>query len=81
MYTMTYFNATKNSHQPFQTRRTALQTLLLPSQDTHYLVAVSRHLLETLFKSGYAQQKVGVQLDDFHSIQTARQQDFFVETG
>ena len=55
--------------------RVARQQLLIPSQDTRYLVAVSRQLLEAIFKSGYAYQKAGMQLDDFQSVQATRQLD------
>ena len=57
--------------------RTASRQLLVSSQDTRYLVAVSRQLLEAIFKPGYAYQKAGVQLDDFQSMQETRQQDMF----
>jgi DNA polymerase V len=49
----------------------------MPCQDTRYLVAVSRQLLKEIFKSGYAYQKAGVQLDGFQSMQAIRQQDLF----
>jgi len=57
--------------------RTASQQLLVPSQDTRYLVTVSRQLLKAIFKPGYAYQKAGVQLDNFQSLQETRQQDLF----
>jgi DNA polymerase V len=57
--------------------RAASRQLLVPSQDTRYLVAVSRQLLEAIFKPGYAYQKAGVQLNDFQSMQASRQQDLF----
>jgi DNA polymerase V len=66
------------SHEPYY-ERTVSRQLLIPSQDTtRYLVAVSRQLMEVIFKPGYAYQKAGVQLDDFQSMQQAtRQQDLF----
>jgi DNA polymerase V len=58
--------------------RIASRQLLIPSQDTRYLVAVSRQLMEVIFKPGYAYQKACVQLEDFQSMQQAtRQQDLF----
>ena len=57
--------------------RAASRQLLVPSQDTRYLAAVSRQLLQAIFKPGYAYQKAGVQLDDFQSMQATRQQDLF----
>jgi DNA polymerase V len=57
--------------------RSASRKLLVSSQDTRYLAAVSRQLLEAIFKPGYAYQKAGVQLDDFQSMQATRQQDLF----
>ncbi len=62
--------------QPYY-ERSASRQLLIASQDTRYLVNVSRELLETIFKPGYAYQKAGVQLDDFQSMQETRQQDLF----
>jgi DNA polymerase V len=65
------------SDEPYY-ERIASRQLLIPSQDTRYLVAVSRQLMEVIFKPGYAYQKAGVQLDDFQSIQQATcQQDLF----
>lgn len=64
------------SDEPYY-ERTACRQLLVPSQDTRYLVAVSRELLEAIFKPGYAYQKAGVQLDDFQSRQAICQQDLF----
>jgi DNA polymerase V len=64
------------SDQPYY-ERIASRQLSVASQDTRYLVNVSRELLETIFKPGYAYQKAGVQLDDFQSMQTIRQQDLF----
>ena len=62
--------------QPYY-ERSASRQLLVASQDTRYLVNVSRELLETIFKPGCAYQKAGVQLDDFQSMQATRQQDLF----
>ena len=64
------------ANEPYY-ERTASQQLLVPSQDTRYLVTVSRQLLKAIFKPGYAYQKAGVQLDDFQSLQEIRQQDLF----
>jgi DNA polymerase V len=57
--------------------RTGSQQLVIPSQDTRYLIAVTRHILEAIFKPGYRYQKAGVQLDHFQSVHTKQQMDLF----
>ena len=57
--------------------RAASQKLTIPSQDTRYLIAVTRHLLAAIFKPGYRYQKAGIQLDHFQPLTEQKQLDLF----